>query len=135
MIKYLKRREKMNRHENRKNAMFCTYQYLIQERDINDLIESNFKVNLHLDDPYIEKVIHTAIENKDRYAGYIDQVLDDWKFSRLGYVEQAILLCGCAEFDLKEVETPVVIDEYVILTKEYCDPESYKLINGVLDRV
>ena len=125
----------MNRHENRKNAMFCTYQYLIQERDIKDLIEANFNVNLHLDDPYIEKVIHTAIENKDRYAGYIDQVLDDWKFSRLGYVEQAILLCGFAEFDLKEVETPVVIDEYIILTKEYCDPESYKLINGVLDRV
>lgn len=125
----------MNRHENRKNAMFCTYQYLINARDIQDLIESNFNCDLHTEDPYIEKVIETAIANKDRYAGYIDQVLEDWTFDRLGYVEQAILLCGCAEFDLKETSTPVVIDEYVILTKEYCDPESYKLINGVLDRV
>ncbi len=125
----------MNRHENRKNAMFCTYQYLINPRDIQELIESNYDFDLHKEDPYIEKVIETAINNRDRYAGYINQVLEDWKFSRLGYIEQAILLCGCAEFDLKETETPVVIDEYIILTKEYCDPESYKLINGVLDRV
>ena len=29
----------------------------------------------------------------------------------------------------------LIIDEYIELTKEYCDSDSYKLINGVLDRV
>lgn len=125
----------MNRHEKRQNAMICIYQYLVSNRDIDELIETNFNCDLHAEDPYVEKIIYTALQNKDRYSGYIDQVLNDWSFDRLGYIEQAILLCGCAEFDLKETSTPIVIDEYIKLTKKYCDPESYKLINGVLDRV
>ncbi|MBO7702912.1 MAG: transcription antitermination factor NusB, partial [Solobacterium sp.] len=27
------------------------------------------------------------------------------------------------------------IDEYVRLAKKYCDSDSYKLINGVLDKI
>jgi N utilization substance protein B len=62
-------------------------------------------------------------------------VLEGWSFDRLGCIEQAILLNGCAEFDLKQVEAAVIIDEYVRLAKKYCDSDSYRLINGVLDRI
>ena len=79
--------------------------------------------------------VKQSIANMDRYHGYIDKVLDDWSFDRLGYVEQAILLNGCAEFDLKQIEAAVIINEYIELAKRFCEPDSYKLINGVLDRV
>ena len=62
-------------------------------------------------------------------------MLENWHFDRLGLIEQALILCGCAEFDLKEVEASVIIDEYIELAKKYCDEDSYKLINGVLDRI
>ena len=45
------------------------------------------------------------------------------------------MLMGCAEFDMKQLEMNVIIDEYVRLAKKYCEPDSYKLINGVLDRI
>lgn len=124
----------MNRHENRKQAMILVYQYLIFPRPIEELLDTEEAETLK-EDTYIMSMIHKAIEEKDRYVSYLNQVLEDWTFERLGYIEQAILLCGCAEFDLKEVEAPVIIDEYIRLTKEYCDTDSYKLINGVLDRV
>ncbi len=125
----------MNRHESRKKAMICVYQYLVKERDINELLKDSFTVKQLESDEYIKRVVFTAITEKERYIGYLNQVLDSWRFERLGFIEQAILLCGCAEFDLKEIETPIIIDEYINLSKEFCDAESYKLINGVLDRV
>ena len=122
----------MKRHESREKAMIVIYQYLLFPRDINELIENNFE-DQDKQDSYILDVIHSSIENKERYEGYINQVLKDWSFSRLGYIEQAILLNGCSEFDLKQTESAVIIDESIIMAKKYCEPESYKLINGVLD--
>ncbi len=124
----------MTRHINREKAMFATYQNQIMKRPLQELIEANFGEGEEADD-YILKVIETAITNTDRYHGYIDEVLDSWTFDRLGVIEQAILLNGCAEFDLKQVEAAVIIDEYVRLAKKYCDDDSYKLVNGVLDRI
>ena len=40
---------------------------------------------------------------------------------------------GYAEFDLKEVEAAVIINESVELAKKYCDEDTYKLINRILD--
>lgn len=125
----------MNRHKDREKAMISVYQDLVYPRDPEQLISDNYNPDEIKKDAYFRKVITTAIDNADRYHGYIDQVLKDWSFDRLGYIEQAILLCGCAEFDLKEVEAAVIIDEYVELAKEYCEPDSYKLVNGVLDRI
>ncbi|MCH4207877.1 MAG: transcription antitermination factor NusB [Solobacterium sp.] len=125
----------MNRRQNREKAMVCVYQYLIFPRDEKDLINDNFEQAEIQEDSYMMDVIHQAIDNRERYAGYIDNVLDDWKFDRLGAVEQALLLLGCAEFDLKQIEMNVIIDEYVRLAKTYCDGDSYKLINGVLDKI
>lgn len=123
----------MNRHEERKKAMITVYQFLLAERDIDELIENTFEMETEEVDPYFVEVIHTSLDNRDRYASYIDEVLTDWKFERLGMIEKAILLNGCAEFDLKQNSAAVIIDESVELAKEFCDEEAYKLINRVLD--
>ena len=61
--------------------------------------------------------------------------LEEWEFERLGCVEKAILLMAAAELDFETASKAVVIDEAVTLSKKYCDEETYKLINGVLDRL
>jgi N utilization substance protein B len=123
----------MNRHELREKAMITVYQYLLVERNIDELIEDTFAMPKNEIDPYFIEIIHQSIENEERYHAYIDNVLKDWEFDRLGRIEQAILLNGCAEFDLKETEAAVIIDESVQLAKKYCDADTYKLINSVLD--
>jgi N utilization substance protein B len=111
-----------------------TYQYLLVARDIDELIEDAFKKPVKEVDPYFVDVIHDAIDNMDKYHGYIDDVIKKgWTFERLGAIEKAILLNGCAEFDLKQTEAAVIIDESVDMAKKYCDSDTYKLINSVLD--
>ena len=124
----------MTRHSNREKAMFVTYQNQMQNRPVDELIQDNFSEEEQTDE-YMINVVRQAIENTDRYHSYIDEVLDGWTFDRLGYIEQAILLNGCAEFDLKQESMQVIIDEYVRLAKDFCDKDSYKLINGVLDKI
>ena len=66
--------------------------------------------------------------------GYINEVIKKgWSYDRLGAIEKAILINGCAEFDLKEVEAAVIINESVELAKKFCDEDTYKLINRILD--
>ena len=63
----------------------------------------------------------------------MDQLLTGWRFNRLGFLEQAILLVACAELELGYQDRVIVVNEAIRLSKEYCDSESFKLINGVLD--
>lgn len=113
--------------------MITVYEDLLAERDLDELIEDTYQMKVEEVDPYFVDVIRTAIKNKDRYAGYINEVLKDWTFDRLGMIEKAILLNGCAEFDLKQLSAAVIIDESVEMARKYCDKDAYKLINRVLD--
>ena len=123
----------MNRHEQRERAMITVYQYLLVNRDIDELIENEYEMKPEEIDPYFNDLIRTSVTNIERYSGYINKVLDGWTFERLGYIEQAILLNGCAEFDMKKTEAAIIIDESVEMAKKYCDEDTYKLINSVLD--
>ena len=123
----------MDRHTLREKAMITVYQYLLVKRDIDELIENEYGISPQEVDSYFTDIIRTSVANVERYSGYINQVLEGWTFDRLGYIEQAILLNGCAEFDLKQIEAPVIIDESIEMAKKYCDEDTYKLINSVLD--
>lgn len=125
----------MNRHRQREKAMTCIYQSLLLKKDIHEIAEEMLQCKKEdMDDFYIT-LIYKTMENKDRYIEYINEVLTDWTFSRLGYIEQAILLLACSELDNQTAHAAVIIDESVRLTKSYCDDAAYKLINGVLDRL
>ena len=124
----------MNRHKNREQAVICIYQGLLVERDTDELIDDCFSKEEQAEDAYMMRIIHRVFDNRERYKEQIRPLLEDWSFDRLGYVEQAILLCGCAEADDGEVAMPVIIDEAVEIAKTYGD-DSYRLINGVLDKL
>ncbi|MBB5185322.1 N utilization substance protein B [Faecalicoccus acidiformans] len=125
----------MNRHEQRVIAMKSIYQNLLLGKDIRravyDLTQGQNEV-----DEFLYALTIELIDNKDAYIMQINQSLrEDWTFDRLSLLEQSILLISYQE--LKQVKTAraVVINEAITLAKEYCDDSSYKLINGVLDRL
>lgn len=125
----------MNRHEQREIAMKSIYQNLLLGKDIRravyDLTQGQNEV-----DEFLYTLTIDLVHNKDAYIEQINQNLrDDWSFDRLSLLEQSILLIAYQE--LKQVQTAraVVINEAVTLAKKYCDDSSYKLINGVLDRL
>ena len=122
----------MNRHQSRENAMIVIYQYLLLGSDIQELI-SNFTVNE--DHDFFSSLVINTIHNLTLLKDEISKHLTSWEFDRLNYVEQAILLIASCELCLDEVEKAVVIDEAIELSKEYCDENAYRYINGVLDQL
>ncbi|MBP5279541.1 MAG: transcription antitermination factor NusB [Erysipelotrichaceae bacterium] len=123
----------LNRHEYREKIVFSLYQHLLLHKSLYDCFMNNFEED-EIND-YVRAIRDDILENKDKYIEEISEYLHKWTFDRLNLVEQAILLETVSEIKLKLNDEAVVIDEAIILAKEYCDDESYKFINGVLDNI
>ena len=122
----------LNRHEYRERLVFVLYQHLLLDKDLYECFCDTFEDD---DDLFINTVVQDLHENEEKYIEEIGQYLKSWTFDRLNYIEQAILLVAVSEMKLGINDRSVIIDEAVILAKEYCDEESYKYINGVLDNI
>ena len=115
------------------NLYVSSSQYFLLKTDIKQIVFENAGNEI---DPFLYTVTIDALKHKDHYINKINNVLsDEWEFDRLGCVERAILLMAAAELDFETASKAVVIDEAITLSKKYCDEETYKLINGVLDRL
>ena len=125
----------MNRHEVRVIAMQSIYQYLLLGKDIRKCVFDVMKGSNEIDG-YLYSLTIGTIENKDAFVQRINELLrDDWEFDRLSMLEQSILLISFEEILANDTPKPVVINEAITLAKKYCDDNSYKLINGVLDQL
>ena len=123
-----------SRHKLRELAMTSLYQHFLLQKDIKQCVYDNCETNEI--DPFLYTETIDAVEYRDVYIDKINEALrQDWTFDRLGFVEQAILLMAACELDLETAPKAIVIDEAVTLAKKYCDDETYRLINGVLDRL
>ena len=123
----------LNRHEYRERIVFALYQHLLLHKDLRECFVNNIEAEDF--DDFTEQILNDLENNKNNYIDSISQLLVKWSFDRLNLIEQAILLQSTSELFLKLNDKPVIIDEAIRLTKMYCDEESYKYINGVLDQI
>ena len=125
----------MNRHEQRVIAMQSVYQHLLLGKDIRKCVFDVMKGSNDIDG-YLYSLTMGTVENKEVFEQKINELLrDDWNFDRLSMLEQAILLISFQEILANDTPKPVVINESITLAKKYCDDNSYKLLNGVLDQL
>ena len=61
--------------------------------------------------------------------------LTDWDFDRLGSIERATLRLGAYEILFGELDSAVIINEAIEITKAFGTEQSPKFINGVLDAI
>ena len=82
-------------------------------------------------DACLRGVLHDAPELDAAYGPHLDRSV-----AALDQVERAILRAGAYELRSRiDVPYKVAIDEYVRLAKTFGAEDSYKYVNGVLDRV
>ena len=125
----------MNRHEQRVVAMQSVYQHLLLGKDIRKCVYDITKGANEIDG-YLYSLTIGTIDNQAAFEQRINDLLrDDWSFDRLSMLEQAILLISFQEILANDTPKAVVINEAVTLAKKYCDDNSFKLINGVLDQL
>ena len=121
----------LNRHEYRERIVFALYQHLLLRKDLRECFENNIEPEDF--DDFTKAILEDLLLNKENYIEKLSVYLVKWSFDRLNLVEQAILLASTSELLLRLNDNAVVIDEAIRITKKYCDEDSYKYINGVLD--
>ncbi|MDF1882215.1 transcription antitermination factor NusB [Sulfurimonas sp. MAG313] len=76
-----------------------------------------------------------VMHNLEAIDAKIIENLTDWDFDRLGSIERAILRLGGYEITYGELDTAVIINEAIEITKAFGTEQSPKFINGVLDAI
>jgi len=76
-----------------------------------------------------------VLENIEKCDESIIKHLKDWDFERLGSIERATLRLASYEIIFGELDSAVVINEAIEITKAFGTEQSPKFINGVLDAI
>ncbi len=124
----------------REKAVIAIYQYLMESNDRTDVI------NNLVNDPSLKDrqheindalfLVENTLGNFRDYQVLIKQNLKPgWTIKRLSKMELAIMLIGVCEIVTNTTPKTVVINEAVNIAKKYCDDDSYKFINGVLNQI
>lgn len=132
--------KKSKRQIAREKAIIGIYQHLLVDNTIDDinrfLNEEEVLVKNEESMEFSKWLIETTIKNFESYKNLIDKYLKKgWTFDRIGKMEQAILLIATCEILESELDERIIINEAVINAKEFCDEDSYKFINGVLNKI
>ncbi len=85
---------------------------------------------------YAMKLVKGVKECRDALDAYISEAAINWKFTRIGSIDRAILRIAVFEMiHMEKVKAATAIDEAVELAKAYGQGDSPRFVNGVLDKV
>lgn len=125
------------RHKARHYAMQALYQWHMAGASIAQ-IEVEFRADndmSNVDSEYFSELLHAIPHMLGELDSLFDEHLDRDK-GDLGAVELALLRIGSYELSQRiDVPYKVAINEAVNLAKKFGATDSFKYINGILDRV
>lgn len=85
---------------------------------------------------FARELCSTVEMHREELERDLESVLENWRLERIGRVEHAILLLGAAEIAyFPDIPPRVTINEYLEISKIYCDRDAPAFINGVLDKI
>jgi len=122
----------------RQNTVQALYQWLITNKDLDEVI-SEFKNDEYklakTDVNYFISLLKGTITCHEELDARIINLLDR-PIEELDTIERAILHIGCYELEYhNDIPWKSVINESVELAKIFGAEDSYKYINGILDKV
>ncbi len=132
--------EILTRNKLQEQAMQLMYSYLIYE-DLNKEIDVTESMSSFLDVPFddvplfLKLLLVKALKYEKETIDYVSKFLNNWKFNRLNYCIQSILILSVTNFKyLNDTDRAVIINVAIKLAKKYGDKNDYKFVNAVLDK-
>ena len=124
------------RRRARQFAVQAVYQWQITRTGVTQIIEQ-FSVDQDLskaDVPYFKELLTGVVKNveslDDKLSPYLSRKIDD-----VDMVDIAVLRLAMFELTYRtDVPHKVVLNEAIELAKDFATDESYKFVNGVLDK-
>ena len=125
------------RRKARHYGMQALYQWLMAAAPLSD-IEAEFRTDYDfkvVDLEYFQSIVHSVPSMVDELDGLYSALLDR-ELDELDPIERSLLRMGTFELrDRIDVPYKVVINESVALAKKFGASDSYKYVNGVLDKL
>ncbi|MES2607312.1 MAG: transcription antitermination factor NusB [Pseudomonadota bacterium] len=89
------------------------------------------------DQSYFQKLIEAIPLKITEIDEEIQKYLqENWKMDRLAAVVRSLLRSACYELMFEPlVPTPVVLNEYIEVAREFLDEREVKFVNGILDNI
>ena len=82
------------------------------------------------------KLVDYALQHRDEIDRMVTQAADNWRLDRMSRLDRNILRIATAELKVDPAVSPaIVINEAIELAKTYGQKDSWRFVNGVLDRI
>ncbi len=128
-------RGQRTRHGARQHALQALYLYQLGGPDFAEMDTWVAEQSPDFDQVYFERLVG-GIRGR---TGELDALFEpylDRPLNQIDLVERAILWIAAFELRyLPELDTPIILNEAVQLARDFGAGESYRYINGVLDRM
>ena len=125
------------RRKARRFALQALYQWQMTGNNIND-IEVQFRTDNNMrktDVEYFHELLHKIPANVEKLDNELEPFLDI-ENEKLGYVERAALRISTYELCMRiDIPYQIIINEGIELAKTFGAEDSYRFVNGVLDKV
>lgn len=125
------------RHHARMAVVSLLYAYDLGNKSIADYTDEILedKKIRNKQKEFALELFRGVMDNLEAVDVAIVKHLKDWDFERLGSVERATLRLGAYEIMNSELDSAVVINEAIEVSKAFGTEQSPKFINGVLDAI
>ncbi len=133
------------RRNARMYAVQAIFQYFFNKQDICSVINqfSSYEVEtgnekkISYDENFFSLIVKGVDANKTFIKELIEENLSsEWNYNRIDITLKAILSLGIFELkNCKDIPLKVIIDEYVTISKMYCNNNNIGFINGILDNI
>ncbi len=115
----------MRRSDQRRDAVFASYQRELTGRPVAELLEGA--------KPFTRELADGVEEHLEELDAIISRHSQGWTIDRIAPLERNIMRVALYEaLHVDDVPVEVALDEAVELTKEYCGADAPKFVNGVL---
>lgn len=74
-------------------------------------------------------------QHREAIDNAIEKSLENWDLNRVSSADRCILRLGVHELLNTDTPPAVIVNEAVELAKRYADQQSFRFVNGVLDRI
>ena len=125
------------RHHARMAVVSLLYAYDLGNQSIADYTDEILeeKKIRNKQKEFALELFRGVMDNLPSVDDAIIKHLKDWDFDRLGSVERATLRLGAYEIMNTDLDSAVVINEAIEVSKAFGTEQSPKFINGVLDAI
>ncbi|MDX6610171.1 MAG: transcription antitermination protein NusB [Solirubrobacterales bacterium] len=117
----------MRRSDQRRDAVFASYQRDVTGRPLEELIADARPLTREL------------AEGVDTHREELDETIaayaKGWTIDRIAPLDLNVMRVALYEMEEGEVPVEVAIDEAIELAKEYCGADAPKFINGILGAI